>query len=398
MTASIATMKAAAVTARENARRADGRFGEQPLGEVDVDLPGTVGHPTDQPVPLGVDEDWFNRLDWHQRRDLLDEGTYTVLDSGGGPCDVRPGVLDDEADWVYTNGQCLALAVAMSEKTGWPVVLTRDDLDDTDANGEPFYGLRHAFVQAPDGTLLDIRGEQGSIEDVLDGDEPLGEGATPLTFTDPHDALAHYDGYLSDQSVVGAEPFAAKVLALHRAGAYRDQPFDYDALTADDARALLDLDLVRRYTQGDCGVLAHHLAERNNWGVLVVGTYETEEWDHDDVGEPAEVTYNVDRLQHVFAVRPDGRLVDVTGVHEESVAHDDAKHTRTSVFKYPDAASADRIWDHAQWLQDDDAWDDSYDHEDDTAADEVELARHVAALVTIAYAEAEPRPVNNLVV
>lgn len=390
MTTSTADMQAAAATAREDARRANGQFGEYTLGEADVDLPvATHDQPVDWLIPLGVDEAWFNRLEWHQKRDLHETGAYTVLDSGGGPVDVTPGVLNDDADWVYTNGQCLALAVAMSEKTGWPVVLTRDDLGDT-IGDEPFYTLRHAYVQAPDGTLLDIRGEQGSIEDVLDGDEPLGEGAGPLVFENPYAALEHYDGFLSEQSVVGAEPFAAKVLAQHKAGVYTGE-MNYDALTPADARDLLDRDLVRRYTQGDCGVLAHYLAERNGWGVLVVGEYTEEEWAPDDVGQPAEVTYDVETLRHAYAVRPDGVLVDVTGVHDESVALYDAKHSRSKVHTYPDAASADRIWNHRQWF-DSDRWDDSYDDEDGGPADDAELAAHVATLVTIAYGEKSIEP------
>jgi hypothetical protein len=352
-----------------------------PTAEADLDLDNGRAQPTFE-APIGVDPEWFAALDWHQQRDLVETGTYTVLDSGGSPCDVTPGVIDDEADRVYTNGQCLALAVAMSEQTGWPVVVTRDDLGD-EIDGEPYFTLRHALVQAPDGTLLDIRGEQGTIEDVLDGDEPMGDGATPQVFTVPHGALEEYEGFLSEQSVVAAEPFAAKVLATYKAGGYVGE-MNYDALTPADARALIDPALVRRYTQGDCGVLAHHLAERNGWGVTIVGDYEVEEWAADDVGQPAEVTYEVGTLQHAFATLPDGRLIDVTGIHPASTADDLAKRTKHPRHDYPDAASADTIWDHKQWF-DSDRWDDEYDDEDGEAADDAELAAHVATLVTIAY-------------
>jgi hypothetical protein len=395
VTTSISDVQAAAA-ARDAARGSDGRFGEWSLGEADPDLAASDLTSHAQAVyeaPLWADADWFSRLDWHQQRDLVETGTYTVLDSGGGPCDVTPGVIDDEADWVYTNGQCLALAVAMSEQTGWPIVVTRDDLGDT-IDGEPYFTLRHALVQAPDGTLLDIRGEQGSIDDVLDGDEPMGEGATPLVFEDPYAALEEYEGFLSEQSVAAAEPFAAKVLAQYKAGVYVGE-MNYDALTPDDARGLIDPSLVRRYTQGDCGVLAHYLAERNGWGVTIVGDYEVEEWAPDDVGQTAEVTYDVGTLQHAFAALPDGRLIDVTGIHPASTADDLAKRTKHPRHDYPDAATADTIWNHQQWFDSDrwgDEYDDEYDDEDGEAADDAELATHVATLVTIAYGQKAAEP------
>lgn len=385
---------AAVVAAREHARQANGRFGEYTLEEADVDL--STGHEEaviDWVLPLGVDEAWFDRLERHQKRDLSATGRYTVLDSGGGPVEVSPGVTDEDADWVYTNGQCLALAAAMSEKTGWPIVVTEDDLGDTGPDGEPFYNIRHAYVQAPDGTLLDIRGDQGSVEDVMDADADYSfgdESRAPLTFYSPRAALENFDGWMSYQDVTAAEPFAAKVLATYKAGGYSwDRPFDYDALTPDDAKALLDHDIVRRYTQGDCGVLAHYLAESNGWGVTVVGEYETEEWDGD--GAPAHVTHTVEALQHAYAVRPDGTLVDVAGVHHPATADTLARHTRKVRHDYPDAASADKIWNHEQWL-DSEPWGDSYDDDLGGRADDVELARHVATLVTIAYGEAEAKP------
>lgn len=333
-----------------------------------------------EPAPLwsGIDPDWVARLQPHQQRDLAEDGTFTLRDASGDPVEVTPGVIDDEADWVFKRGQCLSLAVALAEKTGGKVYCQRVDFGDTDENDQPFYGLRHAYVQLPDGTLLDIQGEHGAPADLDEDDEydDAGKPVEPLTFDDPRAALAHFEGHLEEQDVVGAEPFASTVLAHHRLGTYVGER-NYDALTPDDAKALLDRPLVHRYTAGDCGVLAHHLAARNGWGVCVVGELDYSEFDED---HPDDSYVGVEGLAHAYAVRPDGALVDVRGVHSPASADALAAQWSHTRYDYPDAAAADRFWNHEQWFGSNE-WDDRYAEED-----EVELVQHTAALVTRAYA------------
>jgi hypothetical protein len=54
-------------------------------------------------------------------------------------------------------------------------------------------------------------------------------------------------------------------------------------------------DLVSRYTLGDCGVLAHLLAQRNGWGLCVVGSF--------DAADLEDGVYTVDQLVHAYAPR-----------------------------------------------------------------------------------------------
>lgn len=168
------------------------------------------------------DPDWFARLAEHQQRDLAEEGAVYVQDAGGDGVPLRPGVIDDEAAWVYQNGQCLAFAVAAAERCGGKVYCAVDDLDDVDAGGQPFYNLRHAYALTPDGELLDIAGAHGAPENLAAVD-PGESGASaarpfpePLVFDNPRDALDHFDGYLVAQDLVVAEPFAHRILADHR--------------------------------------------------------------------------------------------------------------------------------------------------------------------------------------
>lgn len=149
----------------------------------------------------------------------LSRPTAEVYDASGDPITLTLGVIDDEADWVYTNGQCLALAVAMSEQTGWPVVLRAFTDGDGYEDDEPvrYTNLRHAYVQQPDGSLLDIRGEHDPIivdEECRDFD---GDAYLPPRIVDSHDSrvlLAEFEGYLSEQDLDTARHFVAPVLQL----------------------------------------------------------------------------------------------------------------------------------------------------------------------------------------
>jgi len=75
-----------------------------------------------------------------------------------GPSDivyiVRPGVLDSRALLAFTQGQCHSLALALAERTGWPLV-TIESADQT---------CLHVCVERPDGFLIDITGAHTAAE------------------------------------------------------------------------------------------------------------------------------------------------------------------------------------------------------------------------------------------
>ena len=90
--------------------------------------------------------------------------TEEVADNFGETTVVTRGHIDDAAKYVYRNGQCLALAAAVSKATGWPIVLRISDED-----GTPF--LHHAWVEDPNGDLIDIYGlnDREAVDDQYDG-------------------------------------------------------------------------------------------------------------------------------------------------------------------------------------------------------------------------------------
>lgn len=79
---------------------------------------------------------------------------------------VTAGVRDHDAVLAFKSGQCHALALAMHERTGWPIVSVgaeeccydEDCPDDDDSDGVCSCQIQHLAVQRPDGHLVDIEG------------------------------------------------------------------------------------------------------------------------------------------------------------------------------------------------------------------------------------------------
>lgn len=137
-----------------------------------------------------------------------------MLDAGGHLVELTPGVIDDEADWAYMHGQCLALAVAVSRRTGWPVVTTTIEETEPDAEQPDGYFhqrlLRHAAVRTPEGDLLDIRGP--GDPDVIETYEGERQDTWPAERLD--ELLAEHQGFLEEQNLEAAETFVDPVLKL----------------------------------------------------------------------------------------------------------------------------------------------------------------------------------------
>lgn len=97
------------------------------------------------------------------------------------------GVVDDRAVQAMTNGQCLALAVALCHRTGWPIAALMDhgegggEPDDTRSRDDQ---MTHLGVLSPDGTaFIDICGAR-RVDDVLAQyrRDFYGERAEPSSF------------------------------------------------------------------------------------------------------------------------------------------------------------------------------------------------------------------------
>jgi len=137
----------------------------------------------------------------------------------------------DDAEYAYTNGQCIALSLALHEATDWPIVahlsragnpewemrthgrhITKDDATDG-----WFYYFVHSLAQSPEGWLIDIRGEHDA-EDYRNG-AYYDYGTCALVTVDP-DALqlaladARKNGAVHmEQNMDAAASFAKILLA-----------------------------------------------------------------------------------------------------------------------------------------------------------------------------------------
>lgn len=192
--------------------------------------------------------------------------TVEVKDAHGDSVELTPGTIDDAAEYVYRNGQCLALAIALAERTGWPVHVRHfEDGDDADPCGL-YSNLRHASVETPTGTLLDIYGE--SDADILLADDESYGGALP-PFTVPagearERLLLRFGGYLEIQDIETATTFVDAVLArmdvpTGHAPVLRT-PCDFDGLPGLTAAGYVTDDW-NRWQQGDCGAYAIALTD-----------------------------------------------------------------------------------------------------------------------------------------
>jgi hypothetical protein len=135
-------------------------------------------------------------------------GPVPVMDSSGEWVDVTPGQRDDAARHAYLNGQCLALAVALSKRTGWPVLTRTVELDED----EPPL-LIHAYVQGPDGVLLDYTGGRDQEAEAENWEDEDSIELTPAALADG--LLRNYEGHLGPQNTGLAESFVDGVLAVY---------------------------------------------------------------------------------------------------------------------------------------------------------------------------------------
>jgi hypothetical protein len=70
---------------------------------------------------------------------------------------IRPGVIDADAVELFGFAQCILLASAMHERTGWPFALVEQLVDGT-------WTWAHVGVSTPTGRMLDIHGHREVYE------------------------------------------------------------------------------------------------------------------------------------------------------------------------------------------------------------------------------------------
>lgn len=146
----------------------------------------------------------------HREPDLaLDTRPTRVMDAYGKWIEITPGQRDEAARYAYLNGQCLALAVALSRRTGWSV-LTRT----VDVGPDEPPVLIHAYVQGPDGVILDYTGGRDEEAEAENWEDEDDLELTPANLVDG--LLRNYEGHLGPQDSTVAESFVDGVLAIYQ--------------------------------------------------------------------------------------------------------------------------------------------------------------------------------------
>lgn len=138
----------------------------------------------------------------------LDE-IVEVEDVNGEMVGITPGdIRGVGVKYVYRNGQCMAMAAAISRNTGWPVVTREIELN---LGGEKQRLLQHAYTLSPDGYLVDV---DGALD--WEGDRVKnwrGEDIVNVIEADQVDDLMDsYSHRLSEQNVDLAETFLDSVM------------------------------------------------------------------------------------------------------------------------------------------------------------------------------------------
>jgi hypothetical protein len=157
-----------------------------------------------------------------------------LLDTARGKVAVTPGVIDGEAEYAYTNGQCLALVHELAALSGWPIIVHLARPGDVDwenrmhgrqikpgeiASGW-FYHFVHALVLTPRWDVLDIRGGCNYDDYQILGSQTYG--TTALVRVDPATLERAYQDALRNgarpmkQDRATARAFARVVLDEYR--------------------------------------------------------------------------------------------------------------------------------------------------------------------------------------
>ncbi len=92
------------------------------------------------------------------------------------PRKLKAGILDAYAEEAFRRGACAAIALAIHERTHWPIVAITDHhnvFEDGRAGGG---SALHWTVKAPDGRLLDVDGLHTAEELIEEYEEDADEG------------------------------------------------------------------------------------------------------------------------------------------------------------------------------------------------------------------------------
>lgn len=128
------------------------------------------------------------------------------------PHRLTPGVRDGAARTAFFHGACAALAIALHDETGWPIVAVTDHDNEYDGRMGMGGSAMHWLVRRPDGALIDFDGAH-TPEEILEAyHDEADDGIAALATTTREDALERYEAQGAEIPVSLARKFVAGVL------------------------------------------------------------------------------------------------------------------------------------------------------------------------------------------
>ena len=161
-----------------------------------------------------------------------EENIVYVEDNWGSHFELKEGVLDDQARYIFRNGQCLALATQLAKHFGTDkitvvsMITESDDYDDVyEREGkepieEAYRHIIHAYANADDGDALwDVDGEifKDSVEEeyntVNPNDADLGDYIIETYSIDG--AKYMFEGFMTEQDYSFAQTILPSLFGKH---------------------------------------------------------------------------------------------------------------------------------------------------------------------------------------
>lgn len=106
--------------------------------------------------------------------------------------ELTPGVLDGSAEHVFLYGGCAALAIALHDATGWPLVAITDADNSHDGHIGMGGSAMHWTVRHPGGQLLDVLGLHDADELVAEYDAEADDGQAAAALAPRSYAIEEY--------------------------------------------------------------------------------------------------------------------------------------------------------------------------------------------------------------
>jgi hypothetical protein len=105
---------------------------------------------------------------------------------------LSPGRLNGIAERLFHEGACSALAIALNDATGWPIVAVTET-DNINGGRIGMGSAMHWFVERPDGRLIDVLGAHTREEALEEFPADYEDEETGLAYARREDALEQYE-------------------------------------------------------------------------------------------------------------------------------------------------------------------------------------------------------------